>query len=181
MSVMNRGQLVFGLVLVLLGVLSLVSTVFHIDAWAFCWPVAFILAGTWLVLRPTLNRGGTASNVVLLGDLRRRGTWSVRDEEIWLGVADVDLDFTSAEIQPGETHIKLYGFVGDVDLIFPATVGVSVSAMGFVVDSDLFGRPYKTVLAPVEASSDGYASAERKVRIEMIGFVTDLKIKKISA
>ncbi|MBE0699732.1 MAG: hypothetical protein IH586_22630, partial [Anaerolineaceae bacterium] len=143
---MNRGQLVFGLILVLLGVLFLVGSVFHIDVWAFCWPVGFILVGTWLVLRPRLTQGTTTSDVVLLGDLRRRGSWTVRNEEIWLGVADVDLDFTMADLPPGETRLKFYGFVSNVDLVFPASVGVAVNAIGFVVDADLFGHDYDTFL-----------------------------------
>jgi predicted membrane protein len=177
--IMNRGQLVLGLILVVLGVLFLVGTVFHVDVGAFCWPIGFILVGTWLVLRPRLTQGNGTSDVVLLGDLRRRGKWTVRDGEIWLGVADVDLDFTMADLPPGETRLKFYGFVGDVDLVFPATVGVAVSAVGFVVDTDLFGHDYKTFLTPVEAASPDFSTAACKVRIEMIGFITDLKVKKI--
>jgi lia operon protein LiaF len=176
---MNRGQAVLGLILVVLGVLFLIGTVFQVNVWAYCWPVGFILLGAWLVMRPRFQGENAASEVLLLGDLRRRGIWTVREHEIWLGVGDVDMDFTQAEVPPGETRIKIYGFVGDIDLYFPASVGVAVDAAGFVVDSDLFGRDRDAFLSSVEAASEDYASAERRVKIEVIGFVVDLKVKKL--
>jgi predicted membrane protein len=175
----NRGQLILGALLVLCGTLFLIGTIFHFDIGAFCWPIGLIIAGGWLVLRPRFSQGSTTSDVVLLGDLRRQGSWTVQEGEIWLGVADVDLDFTQAVIPAGETRIKLYGFVGDVDLLFPTSAGVAVNASGFVVDANLFGRDIQTFLSPVQASSNNYAAAECRVRIDMVGFVTDIKVKQI--
>lgn len=175
----NRGQLTIGMVLVLLGVIFLLGTLFNINVWAICWPAGLIALGVWLILRPRLTGPGTGSEVVLLGELRRRGNWTVRDEEIWLGVADADLDLTGAEIPPGETRVRVFGFVGDVDVLVPAGVGVSVSAAGFVIDSDLLGREQETFLTPVEAVSADYGSAERRLRIEMTSFVCNLKVKRV--
>ncbi len=175
----NRGQLTIGIVLVLLGVIFLLGTVFKINVWAICWPAGLIALGVWLILRPRLAGPGTGSEVVLLGELRRRGNWAVQNEEIWLGVADADLDFTGAEIPLGETRIRIFGFVGDVDVFVPAGVGISVNAAGFVIDSDLLGRDQETFLTPVEAVSEDYAAAERRLRIEMTSFVCDLKVKRV--
>lgn len=175
----NRGQLTIGIVLVLLGVIFLLGTVFEINVWAICWPAGLIALGVWLILRPRLAGPGTGSEVVLLGDLRRRGNWTVQNEEIWLGVADADLDFTGAEIPLGETRIRIFGFVGDVDVFVPAGVGISVNAAGFVIDSDLLGRDQETILTPVEVVSEDYAAAERRLRIEMTCFVCDLKVKRV--
>lgn len=130
----NRGQLIFGIVLVVLGLLFLLGTLFQINVWAICWPVGLILLGAWLVLRPSLTEDGKGSEVVLLGDLRRRGNWVVKDEEIWLGVGDANLDFTETDIPVGETRLRFLTFVGDVDLYVPAEVGVSIHVSGFVVD-----------------------------------------------
>lgn len=173
----NRGQLTIGIMLVLLGVIFLLGTVFNINVWAICWPAGLIALGVWLILRPRLV--GTGAEVVLLGELRRSGSWAVRDEEIWLGIADADLDLTRAEIPTGETRFRIFGFVGDVDVLVPAGIGVSVSASGFVIDSDLLGHDRETFLTPVEAVSEDYASAERKLRIEMTCFVCDLKVKRV--
>jgi lia operon protein LiaF len=175
----NRGQLVLGIGLVLLGIIFLLSTVFHINLWPLCWSVGLILLGVWLVLRPRLAGPNSGTEVSLLGDMRRRGIWTVRNEELWLGVGDVDLDLTEAIIPPGETTLRFFTFVSDIDIYVPKTAGVSIHAMGFVTDADLLGRDYETFFAPVEVASEGYATAECRVRIELTGFVANLKVRRI--
>lgn len=174
----NRGELVVGGGLVLLGLIFLFSTLFHINVWAFCWPVLLIGVGVWLVARPRLGGPGTASEVQLLGDLRRRGAWAVTNQEFWLGVADVDLDLTQAVIPTGETVLRIYGFVGDVKVYAPRAVGVSVRVGGFVMDTELLGRDYDGLLTPIEVASEGYESAVSRVRIEMTCFVSNLKVRQ---
>lgn len=177
----NRGELVFGAILVLLGLVLLIGTVFNINVWALCWPAFLIILGLFLVFRPRLGGMGpdASSDVLLIGDRRRRGNWTVKDEELWLGVGDVELDFSQATIPPGETTLRFISFVGDVDLFIPSSVGVSVRAAGFVIDGDILGRDYDTFLTPVEATSPNYATAESRLRIEMTSFVADLKVKHI--
>jgi hypothetical protein len=174
----NRGQLILGIVLVVLGVLFLLGTLFDVNVGAICWPAGLIVLGVWLVLRPSLTGPGTASDVVLLGELRRRGRWAARNEEIWLGIGDADIDFSEADIPSGETRVQIFCFVGDVDVFVPAGVGAAVHVGGFVVDSVLFGRDYETFLSPVDVTGEDYAAAERRVRVEMTGFVCDLKVKQ---
>jgi len=175
----NRGQLVFGAILVALGIVSLLSTVFQINFGALCWPLLLIGVGVWLVLRPRLSNGEMASEVLLLGDRRQRGNWVVHNEEFWLGIGDVELDMTEAVVPPGETLIRLNGFVCDVDVFVPQDVGIAIQVNGFVIDSDLFGRDYDQILTPVTVSSENYGSAECRVRIEMNAFVADLKVKQL--
>lgn len=175
----NRGQLVLGSILVLLGLMLLVGSIFRIDMWAFCWPTGLILLGVWLVLRPTLTGPDKGSEVVLLGDIRRRGVWNLADQTIWLGIGDVDLDLTQAVIPAGETQLNLYGFVGDVDIFMPRSMGYAIRANGFVVHSDLEGEPTDNVLVPLEATSANYVAAEQRLRIEMTSFVADIKIRQV--
>jgi lia operon protein LiaF len=175
----NRGQLFIGAVLVVFGLLSLLSTVFHIDFGALCWPVLLIAVGVWLVFRPRLGGPDSEAEVLLLGDRRRRGEWAVRNEEFWLGIGDVELDMTQATIPPGETVLRIYGFVGDVDVFVPRVVGVAVQLNGFVIDSDVLGRDYDSFLSPVSVQSENYTTAESRLRIEMISFVADLKVKHV--
>ncbi len=175
----NRGMLVFGALLVLLGLLSLLSAVFHIDFGALCWPILLIGVGVWLVLRPRLTSPDSNAEVLLIGDRRRRGSWAVRDEEFWLGVGDVELDMTQATIPPGETVIRIYAFVGDIDVFVPSAVGVAVQVNGFVIDADVLGRDYDSFLSPVNVQSENFGTAECRLRIEMTSFVADLKVKQV--
>ena len=175
----NRGQLITGAMLVLLGLVFLIGTLFQIDVWALCWPIGLILVGVWLVVRPNLSGPGKGTDVVLLGEVRRRGPWVVRNEEIWLGVADVDMDFSHAAFPPGETKVNIYGFVGDVDIFVPRSIGVAVRVNGVIIDSELLGHEMDAFLAPVEATSTNYLTVEQKLCIEMWAFVADIKVRHI--
>ncbi len=175
----NRGQFIFGAILLALGLISLISTAFHIDFGALCWPILLIAVGVFLVLRPRLAGPDSANEVLLIGERRRRGNWTVRNEEFWTGVGDVELDMTQATIPSGETVIRFYTFVSDTDVYVPRAVGVTIQVNGFVIDSDLLGRDYNTFLSPVEVASDNYAEAECRLRIEMTGFVANLKVKQV--
>lgn len=175
----NRGQLVIGGALVLLGVLFLIGSIFQIDVGAFCWPVGLIVLGVWLVARPRMVGPDSGVEMQLLGDVRRKGVWQARNEEIWLGVADVELDYTAATLPPGETKVSIYGFVGDVDLYVPRSVGVSVRVFGAINDSELLGRKQETFFTPAEAVSTNYTTAESRIRVEMYSFVADIKVRHI--
>ena len=170
------GPFIFGGLLILWGVLILISQLLHIDFWAICWPAALILIGVWLLLRPRLVLGGAPVNIRPLADIRRSGVWSVSDEEIWTFVGDTRLDMTQAEIPPGETVFRVYGFVGDVILRLPPEVGLSISSQAFLTESRMRGEKQDTFLSPYEYNSPEYESAERKLRLETYFFVVTLKI-----
>jgi hypothetical protein len=171
--------MVWGLLLVGLGVILLLGSIFEIDLGAFCWPIGLILVGVWLVLRPNTAPAGTDVNFLLLGDAKQTGEWQVQNKEYWVGVGDIDLDLIHANIPPGETVFKVYGFVGDLELFLPADVGFAVNTNGFVLDSEIFGRDYDSIFTSYDFTSDDYATAERKVRVEMGCFVMELKVRRL--
>ncbi len=94
----SRGQLIFGSLVLLLGIVLLIGNVFEINVWAFCWPILIIAIGVWLIIRPQLGGSHGEVNLRPLGTIRRHGEWHVRDEEIWMLVGDVDLDLSRATI-----------------------------------------------------------------------------------
>ncbi|HEX6303986.1 MAG TPA: hypothetical protein VFZ76_07335, partial [Anaerolineales bacterium] len=98
----NRGQLILGGFLLFLGLVSLLSVIFNVDLGAFCWPIGLILVGVWLLVRPRYTRTESDTFIRPIGDLHRRGTWQVADQEIWIIIGDTDLDFTEAIIPTGE-------------------------------------------------------------------------------
>jgi len=173
----NKGQLIVGLVIVLIGLTLLVGNLLHVNLWDFFWPLVLIGLGVWMLLRPRTVRTGTKVQQRLLGDIRRSGGWQVTDEEFWILIGDLKLDMSSAQIPEGETLIRTYGFVGDVKLVVPEGVGVSVSSTAFVTDSKVLGRKQDTFLATFRFASDNYETAERKIRLESTAFVTDLRIR----
>lgn len=175
----SKWQIFIGIVIILIGLMFLIGNIFDVDVGAFCLPVGLIALGVWLLLRPRLVGPDTAVQMKLVGDVRRRGAWQVTDEEIWVGVGDVRLDMTSADIPVGETRIRVFGFVGSTTLLVPEGVGVSVSSTAFVTDARVLGQRRDSFFAPVHFASDEYETAERKVQLETISFVTDLRVRRV--
>jgi lia operon protein LiaF len=175
----NTTQLLIGGLLVAIGFALLLGALFNVDVGAFCFPVGLILVGLWVVFRPRMVEPGTAVHERLLGDIRRQGAWQVTDEEIWIGVGDIDLDMSGAEIPTGETRLRIFGFVCDVDLIAPENVGVSVTSTAFLTDGQVLGRKQQSFVTPLTAVTDDYATAERKIHLETTCFVSELKVRRV--
>ncbi len=173
----NSGVLFFGGLLILIGVMILAGSLFNVNTWAFFWPVLLILLGLWILIRPRWTGGVGPASIVFFNNLRRKGDWQVKGEEIWVFLGNVLMDLTSAEIPTGETVYRIYGFIGDVDLIVPPGVGVSVSSAAFINDIKIFGKKQSSILIPIEAASEGYETAERKIRLDVAFFISDVRFK----
>lgn len=174
----RQGRTIIGLAIIAVGLMFLIGTIFQVNVWAFCWPAGLILVGVWLLVRPSMVGPETRIEQKVLGDIRRGGSWDVVDEEIWLGVGDLRLDMTEATVPTGETQIRVFGLVGDVDLIVPEGIGVSVVSWAFVTDGKVFGEKEQSFVTPLQVASDDYETAERKIRVETYFFVNDLTIKR---
>jgi lia operon protein LiaF len=174
----KNARTIVGLAIIALGVVFLLGTVFRVNVWAFCWPFALIAVGVWLLIRPSMVGPGTRIEQRVLGDVRREGAWDVQDEEFWIGVGNLRLDMTKAALPAGETKIRAFGFVGDLDLILPQDVGVSVSSWAFVTDGTVFGKKEESFVVPLQVASEGYEAAEYKLQVETYFFVSELTIER---
>jgi hypothetical protein len=174
----KQSRIVIGLAFIGVGFLFLLGVAFRVNVWRFCWPLGLIAVGGWLLLRPALASEGTKISVHPLADVRRKGAWDVVDEEVWTFVGDVRLDLSEATLPPGESKIKLYGLVGEVSLTVPEGLPVSVSSFAILTDSKVYGEKKDQFVTSVRIESDGYGTAEARVRVESYYLVNDLKIKR---
>jgi predicted membrane protein len=172
--------MVAGLVIIGVGLVLLLGVLLRVDVWLYCWPTGLIVLGCWLLLRPTLAGPNTRVRFFPLGDLRRTEAWDVADEEIWIGVGDVHLDLSAASLPVGESTIKVFGLVGDLDLVVPEGTAVSVSSYAILTDGTAYGERQEKYFAPVRVESKGYSSAEARVRVVSTFAVTELKIERPS-
>jgi lia operon protein LiaF len=165
----TRGQIIFGLFLVFLGVIYVLGIVFNIDTGALCWPVFLILLGVWFLVRP--------KGIILIGDYRRKGSWDVAATDVWIGIGDVRLNFTESEIPLGETIFRVNGLIGDFRAEVPANIPVMVNASAFIVDTNIFDEKRNNIFSPVRFVSEGYDTADRKLRFEITHFIGDVKVR----
>ena len=171
-----RSELLVGSILFILGIFWLVGNILGVDIGALCWPAGLILLGVWLLVRPRIMKDGARVQFLLFGDVRRSGSWNLANEEIWMAIGDVDLDLREAQIPPGQTVLRVISFIGDIDLLVPPEMGVSVNSYAFLTDSKILNRKRDSFVIPLEFQSEGYPSAQHKLRLESFGFINDIKI-----
>jgi predicted membrane protein len=174
----NRGYVIIGAALIVLGLLALLSVWIGVDFCALALPLLLIAAGVYILVRPRYAPPGSTMGVRFLGNIKRSGAWTVLDEELWVLVGDAIFDLTQATLPPGETVIRVLGFVGDLKLVVPDTVPVAITSVAFLTTSRIFGAKKDTFLEPFETASEGYAAAESRLRFESWRFVTGVKVRR---
>ena len=176
----NRGMALIGALLMIVGVLLLLSSLFDFNLWAVCFPLGLILLGVFVLFRPRLVGPDTTSHIAFVDEAERTGPWALANEEHWAFVLDGTFDLTQADIPPGETLIRAFGFVNDVDIVVPANVGLALDLASFVTSLKVDGGAEEdTFLAPIHWRSDGYKGLERRVRFELTQFVGDVKVRTV--
>lgn len=176
----NSGVIFFGGLLILIGVMIMAGNLLNVNMWRYFWPFILILLGLWMLVRPRWVSPRGSTQFLILNNLHRKGVWQVKNEEIWSFLGDVFLDLTNAEIPNGETVYRIYGFIGDIDLTVPQNVGVSVSSAAFINEVKVFGKKQSSILLPIEITSEVFESVERKIRLDVAFFISDVKIKAAS-
>ncbi|MBK7219502.1 MAG: hypothetical protein IPH95_21185 [Candidatus Promineofilum sp.] len=159
----NQGMALIGALVMVAGILLLLSSLFDFNLWAVCFPLGLILLGVFVIFRPRMVGPDT------------RAGWA---REHWAFVLDGTFDLTKADIPPGETLIRAFGFVNDVEIFVPADVGLALDLASFVTSMKVNGGGEESsFLAPVHWRSDGYKGLERRVRFELTQFVGDVKVR----
>ena len=174
-----RGQVVVGIIIILLGVVFLLDNVFHINLSAIFWPLVLIGLGVFVLIRPRMVDRDTAVTQRFLGEIDRAGEWDVQSEEFQSFIADTSLDVTRANLPEGTTTFRFMNFVGDIELIVPESVGVSVQSSAFVSNVRINGRKEESFLGSLEMQTEDYKAAASKIRVEASGFVNEIKVRRI--
>ncbi|CUS06119.1 exported protein of unknown function [Candidatus Promineifilum breve] len=175
----NQGMVLIAVAVILVGILLLVGNLFNVNVWAVCFPLGLILLGLFVIFRPRMVGPGVESHTMLFGDFNRVGPGELPAEEFWGFIVDGTYDLTKYDIPPGETIIRGFSFISDIEIFAPADVGVSITGASFVTEFKLDGGEEETYfLSPFHWKSDGYKMAERQVRFELTQFIGDIKLRR---
>jgi predicted membrane protein len=166
-----------GILIIVIGFLFLISALTGFNVGSLICPAALILVGVALIVRTRRIDPETGFSVKAIGDVRRRPGEILENQELWVGVADVDFSPAEDDIPLGETKLRLLGFVGDIDLRVPADVGLSIASLAFVTEAKVLGDRTSNVVSPFEYTSPGYEEAARKIKLEATFFVADLTVR----
>ena len=175
---MKRWQVIIGIILILLGIIALLNQVLpNLRIGRFIGPLVLIGLGLLLILRPRIVGPDVIVQIPILGDIRKTGIWEVTQHEIWWFVGSSRLDFTEAVFPKVDAVIKIFGFVTDVKVILPDDVGLRVTSSAIVNEySGLHGKQER-FLSLVEDQSANYSSAEKRLDLQTVAFVSEIKIR----
>jgi lia operon protein LiaF len=178
---MRNWPVIVGIAVIAIGLIFLIGVLTGFNVWGLICPVALILLGVALIVQTRRIRPDADFSVKGIGDIRRQDGEVLKNQEIWVGIADVDFFPAEADIPLGETKFRLFGFVGDIELRIPETVGLSIASLAFLTDAKILGDQTSNFVTPFEYTSPGYAEAERRIRLEITFFVADLKVRRPTA
>ena len=176
----NNVQLVFGGIILLIGIMIILGVLFDFNLWAVCFPIGLILIGVWILVRPRFLPEDSGLNIRIFGDVRKKGSWPVTDQENWIFIGDIRYDMTSAQIPDGVSNIRVIAFIGDIRLKVPADVGIKLSSMAFLNETRIEGKKRDNFLVPVDYQSESYDTAIRKISLETICFIGDIRLEQIT-
>ncbi len=174
---MKRWMGYLGIFLVALGLVTLVENIWHLNIWAYLWPVILIAFGVWLLVRPP----GRPFWIWWAEDPSFTGEWLVegnhKDHHIFAG--ETTLDLSNEDIPVEGAKYRFNGFAGEVRIYVPEGVGVKVRANYFAGSINMFGEEMTGVMAPVEEVTPNFESAPRKAFIEVNYFAGETKIIRL--
>jgi lia operon protein LiaF len=174
---MKRWQIITGIVLVLLGFIALFEEIFMVDLWRFIWPLILIGLGVLLVLRPQFAGQDVQVQMPVLGEIRKSGAWEATQHEIWWMVGTNRLDFTEAVFPNREARVRIIGFVAEVSVILPEDVGLRVESSSIISELKSDGGERERFLSFLEYETPNFMSAEKRVTLQTIAFVSEIKVK----
>ncbi len=168
-----------GLGLITLGVLFLLAKIFDVSVGAILVPGILIGLGFWLLLRQRQMSPETVIRQKFIGDIKRRDTWTVGDEEIRVFIGNVDLDFTQTQIPTGETTIRVFGFINEMHIKLPGQVGVALETTSLIGDIRFLGNKQDKWFTTTCLASERYDFAKRRIRIKTTCFIHEVNVTQV--
>lgn len=106
-----------------------------------------------------------------------REPWILRDMSIWNVLGEIQMDFTYAIHDQSETTIVLQGVMGDLDLIVPEDVGLSVVSSALLGQMSVGADKQAGLLNKIEWQSPNYRTSDRQVKLVISYVLADIDIK----
>ena len=171
------------------------------------WPLFIVLIGVSLVLRrsdsrwkdwdrtsdnqtpPTQsarpwepnmkqNSGDRISESTVFGDMNLHVTSkNFQGGDVSAVFGDVDVDMADAELPPGEHTLKVHTVFGSTRLYVPRNIGVIAVADSTFGDVRIFDQVRDGIFQKAEFKSEGYDTAEKRLRIEIAQIFGDVKVR----
>lgn len=184
------GTLVWGAILIILGILILFDNLRIWEFWASIgklWPILLILVGIWIIYKRSegvSNKVGISPKQKNLsqgfGDLIiDAGDMDPDGLNLSSGFGDVEVNLTKARFEDKEHHININSGFGDVRVMLPQDVPVSAFGKSFAGKIDILGRTADGLGNSLTHKDENYDASTKKVQINAkLGF-GDIRVFRI--
>lgn len=176
----NKGNILVGGTIIILGLVLLTSNIFHINIWAICWPTGLILLGILVITRERFISPNTEVDFRIISEIKNPKSFDLSNKEYWAFIGNIRLDLSNAEIQNGTTNLDWYGFVSDIKLVIPPEIGLSINSFAFVTNHNIDGVKKESIGTGLSYTTSNYDNAIKKISIRMYNFVSEVKVKTLA-
>lgn len=182
-----RGKKVFGWILVALGVLFFIDSLFkEFSVWRFfgnLWPIILIFLGIYIIVNR--DRFGERANGEKLnrfiGELRTDFDGrEIGNLDISIFIGELVVDLRKARILPGENRLHISMGMGETVVLIPDDIPAKISSRIFAGELNYDDYSNAGVFPSLNHCDDGYDSAEKKLRLDLDGFAGEMSIRKES-
>jgi hypothetical protein len=171
-----RKSMFFGTGLMIFGLLVLFAELSGENLLLVLMPFVLIGLGLLLLISPTLVPSNINHAVQFIGEYRQYYCQAIDDKSIFLGVGDVELDFSHLLLPPGETDLKITCFAGGIRLKFRRDFPYCIQSRALVSEVHEDEQKQEFIMDGFEKNSRLYAESDSRLRIQILSFVSDITI-----
>ncbi|WP_309123454.1 cell wall-active antibiotics response protein LiaF [Paenibacillus sp.] len=170
----------------LLGVAALVLLANHLGFLV----IVAILLGVWFFRQSKRKSGeapGAAPNSFdtsfvkqhIVANIRwgRGEPWTVRSAQLSVAIAEIQIDMTNAIFEEPVVDLQLQGVIGDIDIVVPEDVGLTVDAQVAIGEIHVAGERGAGIMNRLVWRSPNFDVAEHRVQLHISYAVADVDVK----
>ena len=181
MSRFNSWELFLAVALIVVGALLLAGNLgLILFNWNILWALVLVSFGIWMIgraMRPSSYMPSHGDAIYGFGDYRPDLTGKeIRRESFSHGVGNSVLDLTRATIPDGQNTMRASQGMGDLRIIVPRDLAVSVNARAGMGAVRVFGERADGIAPHLEFRSDDYVAATCKLDIEASAGLGEVRV-----
>jgi lia operon protein LiaF len=107
----------------------------------------------------------------------REDPWVLESTDLSVAIAEVRIDLTKALLEQKDTVLNLQGVIGDIDVIVPEDVGLSVNASVLIGQIQVAGEKGAGAVNRLVWRSPNFEIAEHRILLNISYAVADVNVK----
>ncbi len=173
----------------MIGLLFLIGNIFpEFSFWHFIgnlWPLILIFIGLYIIVNHRrFGRGESGidweTRTRFIGELKASyGGQQIGDIGISLFIGELTIDLAGAKLLTGENRLNASFGIGETTICVPASFPLRVTAQIFAGELKYDRHKSGGIFPKLEQTDDEYQSSDKKLHIDVDGFIGELTIQRI--